>query len=255
MFFFYTNTSPIVKKSYSTNITFISIIKSACKRQDRQQHSTIAQKTTKHSSKKHTTRLMYFNKNKTITKQKISYAQPKEKKKKNAKKTEHRRNTIYSKRHHFKEITHKFKDKYSMAFATLSEKEKQKYNDYHQSDLSTGIYTYKRKKNENKNSFRYSAINVSLKSHNGIFLWISKHKFYPIESLYRQETGKIGISFLINSSGFITKIDIDKPSQYTTLNMAALKIVHNSSPIPKNLLHSIKYFPVKAKINIVFNIE
>ncbi len=102
---------------------------------------------------------------------------------------------------------------------------------------------------------KLKVMNISRSSNESIFLWINKHKFYPMEALYKEQEGKIGLSFTINSNGFITGININSPSGYNILNKAAVRIVKNSSPIPKTLLSSISSFPAKAKINIVFKLE
>jgi len=98
-------------------------------------------------------------------------------------------------------------------------------------------------------------VNISNRNYANIFMWINKHKFYPTEALYKEDEGKIELSFTINSNGKIVNINMQSPSQYDILNVAAIAIVKNSSPIPKRLLNSINSFPLKAQINIVFKIE
>ncbi len=108
-------------------------------------------------------------------------------------------------------------------------------------------------KKSKANNFR--VVNISNSSYANIFMWINKHKFYPTEALYKEDEGKIGLSFTINSNGEIANINVKNPSQYDVLNAAAVAIVKNSSPIPKRFLEAVRNFPLRARINIVFKIE
>ncbi len=125
-------------------------------------------------------------------------------------------------------------------------------NTYTRTTVSYAYQPILRRKNI---SFSSKTLNISNSSYANIFMWINKHKFYPVSALYKEEEGKIVLSFVINSKGTISKINISKPSKYDSLNRAALKIIASSSPIPKTLLGSINDFPAKAVINIVFRIE
>ncbi len=84
--------------------------------------------------------------------------------------------------------------------------------------------------------------------------WIEKHKFYPQKAIFKGEQGKIKLVFFIDRDGSLQNISILEKSQYDTLNKAAIKILYDSSPIPKKLLTNVN-LPFYAKINIVFKLE
>jgi protein TonB len=84
--------------------------------------------------------------------------------------------------------------------------------------------------------------------------WIENHKFYPQEAIFRGEEGKIQLVFVIDKNGALQNISVLKKSPYDSLNKAAVKIVHNSSPVPKKLLTNVD-LPFYAKINIIFKLE
>ncbi|OSS41588.1 hypothetical protein DESAMIL20_1141 [Desulfurella amilsii] len=84
--------------------------------------------------------------------------------------------------------------------------------------------------------------------------WIENHKFYPQEAVFKGEEGKIQLVFVIDKNGFLQNISILKKSPYDSLNKAAIKIVHNSSPVPHQLLTNVN-LPFYAKINIIFKLE
>jgi protein TonB len=84
--------------------------------------------------------------------------------------------------------------------------------------------------------------------------WIENHKFYPQEAIFRGEEGKIQMIFVIDKNGSLQNISILKKSPYDSLNKAAIKIIHNSSPVPGKLLTNVS-LPFYAKINIIFKLE
>ena len=98
-------------------------------------------------------------------------------------------------------------------------------------------------------------VNISSHNFNAIFLWISRHKFYPTDALYNEEQGRAKVSFIIKQSGIITNVNLLKSSKHSSLDKAAVKIIKDSSPIPVNLLDSLNKFPAKAQIYISFRIE
>ena len=102
---------------------------------------------------------------------------------------------------------------------------------------------------------RNTPVKISKNSYPNIFDWIASHKFYPLSAIYNEEEGKITISFNINRNGKIENIKIIKGS-FKDLNEAAIKILNNSSPIPKEILtqSGIKV-PTKANINLIFKLE
>ncbi|WP_162138528.1 energy transducer TonB [Hippea alviniae] len=106
-----------------------------------------------------------------------------------------------------------------------------------------------------KTTIRNTPVKISKNSYPNIFDWIASHKFYPLSAIYNEEEGKITISFKINRNGKIENIRIIKGS-FKDLNEAAIKILKDSSPIPKEILtqSGIKV-PTKANINLVFKLE
>jgi protein TonB len=84
--------------------------------------------------------------------------------------------------------------------------------------------------------------------------WIENHKFYPQEAIFRGEEGKIQLVFVIDKNGSLQNISVLKKSPYDSLNKAAIKIIHNSSPVPRKLLTNVN-LPFYAKINIIFKLE
>ena len=111
---------------------------------------------------------------------------------------------------------------------------------------------------ENRKSNAGSNLNIICISKDNcphILSWIEKHKFYPLSAIYKQEEDRVALNFTIRPSGKITTINIEKPSKYTKLNLAAVKILENSSPIPLYFLGCIKRLPAKAQATIAFKLE
>ncbi len=167
------------------------------------------------------------------------------------------KNFLKSKEHKSERITHKtairFKVLKKVQGAALKEtKDNKAFFKTPVKDAEPSKTNNKYKKSK-ANNFR--VVNISNRSYANIFMWINKHKFYPTEALYKEDEGKIGLSFTINSNGKIANINVKNPSQYNVLNAAAVAIVKNSSPIPKRFLEAVSNFPLRARINIVFKIE
>ncbi|AHF97760.1 hypothetical protein DESACE_02445 [Desulfurella acetivorans A63] len=95
---------------------------------------------------------------------------------------------------------------------------------------------------------------IDIQSTPQIANWIEKHKFYPQEAIFKGEEGKIKLVFLIDKNGYLKNISILDKSPYDSLNKAAIKIIHNSSPVPQKLLTNVN-LPFYAKINIIFKLE
>ncbi len=88
-----------------------------------------------------------------------------------------------------------------------------------------------------------------------IYSWIASHKFYPIEALFKDEQGSVTAEFTINPDGTITNIKISKCS-FNSLNNATVKIIRNSSPIPKKILaHSNLKLPATVIVKLIFKIN
>ena len=100
-----------------------------------------------------------------------------------------------------------------------------------------------------------SIVSISKDNCPYILSWIAKHKFYPLRAIYRHEEDRVALNFIINSSGEITAINIEKPSKYTKLNLAAVKILEKSSPIPSHFLNCVRKLPIKAQTTIAFKLE
>ncbi len=104
------------------------------------------------------------------------------------------------------------------------------------------------------NSDKINANAIDIQSQPQIANWIEKHKFYPQKAIFKGEQGKIKLVFFIDKDGNLQNISILEKTEYDTLNKAAIKILHDSSPIPKKLLTNVN-LPVYAKINIIFKLE
>ena len=88
-----------------------------------------------------------------------------------------------------------------------------------------------------------------------IYSWIASHKFYPIEALFKDEQGSVTVEFKINPDGTIMNIKISKGS-FNSLNNATIKIIRNSSPIPKKILaHSNLKLPATVIVKLIFKIN
>jgi len=100
-----------------------------------------------------------------------------------------------------------------------------------------------------------SKIFLSEDGYPSIYSWIASHKFYPIEALFKDEQGSVTTMFTINTDGTLTNIKISKGS-FKSLNKATVKIIENSSPIPKRILkHSNLKLPATVIIKLVFKIN
>ncbi|MGC8616066.1 MAG: TonB family protein [Desulfurella sp.] len=106
----------------------------------------------------------------------------------------------------------------------------------------------------NTNSPNTLANPIDIQNTPQIANWIEKHKFYPQEAIFKGEEGKIKLVFLIDKNGYLKNISILEKSPYDSLNKAAIKIIHNSSPVPQKLLTNVN-LPFYAKINIIFKLE
>ncbi|WP_169309474.1 energy transducer TonB [Hippea maritima] len=96
---------------------------------------------------------------------------------------------------------------------------------------------------------------ISKNSYPSIFNWISSHKFYPISAIYKEEEGRVNLSFYIKKDGTITHINTIKKS-YEELNKAALKILKSSSPIPADILKSARIkLPAYVVLAVTFKLE
>ncbi len=104
------------------------------------------------------------------------------------------------------------------------------------------------------NSKAINANAIDIQSKPQIANWIEKHKFYPQKAIFKGEQGKIKLVFFIDKDGNLQNISILEKTEYDTLNKAAIKILHDSSPIPKKLLTNVN-LPFYAKINIIFKLE
>ena len=88
-----------------------------------------------------------------------------------------------------------------------------------------------------------------------IYSWIASHKFYPLEALFKNEQGSVTAEFTINPDGIITNIKISKGS-FNSLNNATVKIIRNSSPIPKKILaHSNLKLPATVIVKLIYKIN
>ncbi len=96
---------------------------------------------------------------------------------------------------------------------------------------------------------------ISEDGYPSIYSWIASHKFYPIEALFKDEQGSVTVEFTIHTDGTITGIKISKGS-FNSLNKATVKIIKDSSPIPKKILkHSNLKLPATVIVKLVFRIE
>ena len=96
---------------------------------------------------------------------------------------------------------------------------------------------------------------ISEKGYPSIFSWIASHKFYPTEALFKNEQGIVTIQFTIDRNGKIINTKLTKKS-FKTLDTAAIKILEQSSPIPKKILSNSKLsFPATVILNLVFKIN
>ncbi len=95
-------------------------------------------------------------------------------------------------------------------------------------------------------------VNINLLK--SIFEWIAKHKYYPVEAIFKEEQGSVLLKLTITTTGNITKVRIEHPSHYESLNRAALKMLKLSSPIPLRLLKGIK-LPARAQLKINYIIK
>jgi TonB family protein len=63
--------------------------------------------------------------------------------------------------------------------------------------------------------------------------WVARFREYPKAALARQEAGTVMVAFKFARDGTVLDAWIEKSSTYPRLDNAALKMIHDASPIPK----------------------
>ncbi len=141
----------------------------------------------------------------------------------------------------------------ALANAVAANRETPKKKQISHKEGNSGKRT-KNLKGKNKTKAK-TKILISEDGYPSIYSWIASHKFYPIEALFKDEQGRITAMFTINRGGTITGIKISKGS-FRSLNKATVKIIENSSPIPKKILeHSNLKLPATVILKLVFKIN
>lgn len=74
--------------------------------------------------------------------------------------------------------------------------------------------------------------NVNAAYEAALLEWLERYKRYPSSAKRRGQQGKVGIQFTIDQDGNVLSLRIIKPSPFTSLNKAALKMVKRASPLP-----------------------
>ncbi|WP_022854255.1 energy transducer TonB [Thermodesulfatator atlanticus] len=61
---------------------------------------------------------------------------------------------------------------------------------------------------------------------------ISANKYYPFAARMAGQTGKVVVSFVIDTRGDVSQIEVEKPCRFEILNRAAVTTVKRAAPFP-----------------------
>ncbi len=63
-------------------------------------------------------------------------------------------------------------------------------------------------------------------------LWVNKHLIYPDQAKLQSLSGQAVVRIVIDRNGRVLSTTLEKPTQHTILNMAAMEMVKRANPVP-----------------------